>query len=1116
MITVKLRNMSIRQKLTAIIMLASAVILFLGISVFIIWGQIDARQQLVCDLNTHADIIGDNCKAALAFSDEEDAEHILSAVKAKNSTVFACIYDKQDRIFAQYQRIDIPEKIQPPQPKKDCHYFEDGSLSVFKKIELDGEMIGIIYLRDDMSEIHSRLSRDIIVAGITLLIVLVIAYFLSSNLQKVISTPILSLAKIATSVSEKKDYSLRVSHLSNDEIGHLVWAFNKMLEQIQKRDSALVEAKDNLETRVRERTAELTAINEQLRQEITKRRNAEQALMAESIKLRKERDKAQTYFNVAGVMFVVITADQRLSIINKKGCQILGYQEDEIIGRNWFDSFIPEQNRENTKAVFNKLLSGEVKLTEYYENPILTKSGEERVISWHNTVLRDEQGKITAILGSGEDITERKQLYEILDRKQKNLEAIFDAAPLGMMLVNDQGLVKRVNDVLAKLVHRDFSEIINKRPGEGLGCIHVSEHTNECGHSPFCSACLIRDTFKGVLGSWQATRGVEVQAALLIDGKEVNPWLEVGAEPAYIDGNRHVVLAIQDITKRKNTEQALQEAMTQTSMANTAKSQFLATMSHEIRTPMNAIIGFTNLLAESELTDEQKEHLNHVKDSSHNLLRLIDDILDLSKIEAKKVDVDIAECSLGQLLNSVESLMMPKAKIEGLNLKIIEEGRLPAQIHTDVSRVRQCLINLVGNAIKFTREGHIYLRVSIQEIENASFIRFDVEDTGIGISQEKQDAIFDTFVQADNSTSREFGGTGLGLAISKRLAELLGGQLTMTSEVGKGSVFSLIIPADVDVTKQPFLDRQNITSHIETDNDDDEAKQVEFTGNILVAEDARTNQVLIKSLLKRLGLKVTIVEDGKQAVQKALSKQFDLIFMDIEMPNMNGYEATKAIRKEGLKTPIIALTAYAMKGDDEKCFAAGCNEYISKPIEHLKLLHALTKYLSEGSKDISWRIDTAKSDVKQLSQLCSETESSETAPAKPVDEQYNELPVDYEIIKKIYEDEEILKETVKIFLEEAPQTIELLAEAIEVKDSKNVKIHAHKLKGLARHVAARKISDMLLDLETKGRKDELEGSETLFADIQTEFEKLRSFLSQPNWTESAEQQTSQTKKAKKT
>ena len=399
----------------------------------------------------------------------------------------------------------------------------------------------------------------------------------------------------------------------------------------------------------------------------------------------------------------------------------------------------------------------------------------------------------------------------------------------------------------------------------------------------------------------------------------------------------------------------------------------------------------------------------------------------------------------------------------------------------------------------------MYINVSLEDRNNQPYIRFDVEDTGVGIPEDKQEDIFESFTQADGDTTRKYGGTGLGLTITKRLSELLGGELTVTSEVGKGSIFSYVIPAGLDVTKQSTLNIHS--SH--TDPGKKKSELPEFSGHILVAEDARTNQVLIKSLLKRVGLQVTIVEDGNEAVQKALSKQFEMIFMDIQMPYMNGYEATKALRKEGVRTPIVALTANAMKSDDKKCLAAGCDDYISKPIEKKKLLQVLSKYLSKNSEDLSRQIDSVQSDVEQLNQLCSETTSSDTAETESGDEQYGELPVDFEIIKKIYDDEEVLKETVKVFLEDAPQTIELLAEAIAAGDSKNIKMYAHKLRGLARHVAARQISDMLYHLETKGREEKLEGAEALFADIQTEFDKLKSFLSQPNWTESAEQQTDQ-------
>jgi len=378
--------------------------------------------------------------------------------------------------------------------------------------------------------------------------------------------------------------------------------------------------------------------------------------------------------------------------------------------------------------------------------------------------------------------------------------------------------------------------------------------------------------------------------------------------------------------------------------AEQAKSEFLANMSHEIRTPMNAIIGFSDLLSEEQLTVEQNNYVGLIRDSSHKLLTLLNDILDFSKIEAGKLDTEIIDCSLGDLLNSVESLMRPKAEEKALEFEIVEAEFLPSQIHTDPVRVHQCLINLVDNAVKFTTQGCVGIHVSVENDGAGAYIRFDVADTGIGIACEQQAGIFESFTQADGSTTRKFGGSGLGLTITRQLAELLGGELSLSSEPGEGSVFSLLIPAGVDVESQPSLDRHSISGYC--GRDAETAEDLEFSGRVLVAEDSPTNQTLMKLLLEKMGLEVSVAQDGNEAVSKALSELFDMIFMDIQMPHMNGYEATKVLRDKRISTPIVALTANAMKGDDKKCIDAGCDEYMSKPIDRRKLPGVVGKYLS--------------------------------------------------------------------------------------------------------------------------------------------------------------------------
>ncbi len=404
--------------------------------------------------------------------------------------------------------------------------------------------------------------------------------------------------------------------------------------------------------------------------------------------------------------------------------------------------------------------------------------------------------------------------------------------------------------------------------------------------------------------------------------------------------------------------------------ATKAKSEFLAHMSHEIRTPMTAVLGFTDVLLERLEDPENLDATRIIKRNGQHLLDLINDILDLSKIEADKLDIHRVDCSAAQIVDDVATLMRGRAESKSLALKVEYQTPIPKTICSDPTRLRQILVNLIGNAIKFTESGQVILRLAyIQQSDGENRLQFEVIDSGIGLTHEEASRLFQPFVQANSSTTRRFGGTGLGLAICLRLTEMLGGKIVVESIPGTGSTFRFSIEVGTENDVAMF----DAPPKLQGETAPKAARSEKLDARILLAEDGPDNQRLIAFVLKKAGADVVVAENGKLAYELALggpdgnTPAFDLILMDIQMPVMDGYEATRKLRQAGYTKPIIALTAHAMSGAREQCVAAGCDDYAAKPIDRQQLIHTINHHLHRAATDDSTH-DVAESDLKDAPQ----------------------------------------------------------------------------------------------------------------------------------------------------
>ncbi len=422
-----------------------------------------------------------------------------------------------------------------------------------------------------------------------------------------------------------------------------------------------------------------------------------------------------------------------------------------------------------------------------------------------------------------------------------------------------------------------------------------------------------------------------------------------------------------EINERERIQQELVRAKDAAEAASQAKSEFLANMSHEIRTPLNAILGFTRLMRDGvEPEAERLDFLDTIHSSGQHLVTLINDILDLSKIEAGQLDYEFTRWSPHQVIAEVISVLRVRAKEKGLSLEYHWASKIPDTISTDPGRLRQLLLNVVGNAIKFTEHGGV--RLVARLVPEAEELTIDVIDTGIGIPKDKQQLIFEPFCKVDSSMTRQFGGTGLGLSICRHIANGLHGRLSVESELGHGSSFSVVISTG-DLTGIRMLNEPDADILYRNQCDQPIRHRKLPKARILAVDDGDTNRKLIKLVLSRAGVEIDTAEDGQQALAMALNEKFDLILMDMQMPIVDGYSATRRLREEGVTIPIIALTAHAMRDDEARCLEAGCSGYLTKPIDPDRLIDALASEL-HGQSQTTFRTAPSESTAQRAPLIC--------------------------------------------------------------------------------------------------------------------------------------------------
>jgi PAS domain S-box-containing protein len=782
------------------------------------------------------------------------------------------------------------------------------------------------------------------------------------------------------------------------------------------------------------------------------------------------------------------------AIFNRRWAEIVGYTLEELSPTSietWKMLAHPD-DLATSNSMLAKHFGGEL---DYYdvEARMRHKDGSwvwvrdrGKVITWTS------EGLPQWMRGTHHDITERRAMVE--DIRQWNAELERKVAVRTAELADANRQITQAMSQVAQseakyravfeqsMLGKALAESpsgrlieVNERLLEITGCsreVLTSDGWNRITHPDDLAAELVQVKR---LDAGEITDFRMEKRFLRPDGTVV--WCHLTIEKLSLGtGAGHLyMIVVEDISARKRAEQALLVAKEQAESANRAKGEFLANMSHEIRTPMNGVIGMAGLLLDTPLNAEQRRYAETIHASGESLLALVNDVLDISRIEAGKLEMEAMDFDVRLLVSEFAESMDIRMKAKGLSFHCSTAPDVPALVRGDSGRLRQILLNLAENALKFTERGEISVNASrVKQSDSEIVIRFAVCDSGIGISAAQQQKLFQKFTQVDASTTRRFGGSGLGLAICKQLVELMGGEIGVTSQLGSGSEFWFTVR--LSLPARPVKVGAEANGPMKFASPDIPALK-RSGARILVAEDNVVNQDVALNILRKLGARADGVADGGEAVEALKTLPYDLVLMDLHMPEMDGFEATRIIRDPKSPVshhgiPIIALTASALRGDRELCLAAGMNDYITKPITPHSLVAALNAWLpSETERPHSdWRVHKVA--------------ASSAVPDLPVYDRKG-------LIARLMGDTDLVAKVVTRFLESMPSQMQSLRDLLNAGNAASVERAAHGIKGAAANVGGEKLRRAAFKIEEAANAGDLSSAMGHFTDMESQFEQLK-------------------------